>query len=188
MSYRGRASYNRAPNCASRNTKPYIVTLKQNGTGSVLTEDNIEIKYTDIPSGYAKNGTSGTFNKTTSQNATITIGYGGLNTKSSSGTAYDYTMFIKDKGYMYSNTALDGYYVKSVTATFSSNTGTSGKAGITLSSTISSSRISKVSGSVSKNGTITTSNEDTTLKYWNLSTTGANVQIVSVVVVYAPIN
>ena len=25
MSYRGRASYNRAPNCASRNTKPYIV-------------------------------------------------------------------------------------------------------------------------------------------------------------------
>ncbi len=26
MSYRGRASYNRAPNCASRNTKPYIVT------------------------------------------------------------------------------------------------------------------------------------------------------------------
>ena len=27
MSYRGRASYNRAPNCASRNTKPYIVTL-----------------------------------------------------------------------------------------------------------------------------------------------------------------
>ena len=27
MSYRGRASYNRAPNCASRNTKPYIVTF-----------------------------------------------------------------------------------------------------------------------------------------------------------------
>ena len=31
MSYRGRASYNRAPNCASRNTKPYIVTM---GTSS----------------------------------------------------------------------------------------------------------------------------------------------------------
>ena len=33
MSYRGRASYNRAPNCASRNTKPYIVMeLKYDGT------------------------------------------------------------------------------------------------------------------------------------------------------------
>ena len=27
MSYRGSASYNRAPNCASRNTRPYTVSL-----------------------------------------------------------------------------------------------------------------------------------------------------------------
>ena len=161
------------------------IKLKQNGTG----EDTIEIKYTDIPSGYASSGTSGTFEVTTTQNATITVGYGGLNTKSSSnGDAYSYTMFVKNNGYMYSNTALDGYYVKSVTATFSGSTGTSGKAGITLTSTVSSSRNSNVTGTVSKNGNITVTNENTNLKYWNLSTTGANVQIVSVVVVYAPIN
>ena len=160
------------------------IKLKQNGTG----EDTIEIKYTDIPSGYASYGTSGTFEVTTTQNATITVGYGGLNTKSSNGDAYSYTMFVKNNGYMYSNTALDGYYVKSVTATFSGSTGTSGKAGITLTSTVSSSRNSNVTGTVSKNGNITVTNENTNLKYWNLSTTGANVQIVSVVVVYAPIN
>ena len=97
-------------------------------------------------------------------------------------------MFVKNAGYMYSNTALDGYYVKSVTATFSGSTGTSGKAGITLTSTVSSSRNSNVTGIVSKKGNITVTNENTNLKYWNLSTTGANVQIVSVVVVYAPIN
>lgn len=164
------------------------IILKQNGTGAVPAEETIEIKYTDIPSGYASSGTSGTFIKSTSQKANITIGYAGLNTKSSKGNAYEYTMFIENQGYMYSNTALDGYYVKSVTATFSSGTGIKGKAGITLSSTVSSSRNSSVSGSVSKSGTITTSNEDTKLKYWNLSTTGANVQIVSVKVVYALIN
>lgn len=160
------------------------IKLKQNRTG----EDTIEIKYTDIPSGYASSGTSGTFEVTTTQKATITVGYGGLNTKSSNGNAYSYTMFVKNAGYMYSNTALDGYYVKSVTANFSSGTGTSGKVGVTFTSTISSSRNAEVSDSVSKSGSITATNEDTNLKYWNLSTTGANVQIVSVVVVYAPIN
>ncbi|MDD6975513.1 MAG: hypothetical protein PUI52_01995 [Bacteroidales bacterium] len=161
------------------------IKLKQNRTG----EDTIEIKYTDIPSGYASSGTSGTFEVTTTQKATITVGYGGLNTKSSSnGNAYSYTMFVKNAGYMYSNTALDGYYVKSVTANFSSGTGTSGKVGVTFTSTISSSRNAKVSDSVSKSGSITATNEDINLKYWNLSSTTANVQIVSVVVVYAPAN
>ena len=36
MSYRGRASYNRAPNCASRNTKPYIVTKPEVTTKVVI--------------------------------------------------------------------------------------------------------------------------------------------------------
>ena len=41
MSYRGRASYNRAPNCASRNTKPYIVTSGANTSLHTLYPPNV---------------------------------------------------------------------------------------------------------------------------------------------------
>ena len=153
---------------------------------------DVTISYTDIPDGYTvTTGTSGTFTKTVATANDLTIAYAGINTKSSATAAdhaYGYAMFLKNNGFIYSSTAPTGYYPSKVTVTFGSNTGTSGQAGITFGTAAITTRNSSVTGAVSKGGTCELTNNDQTKLYWNFSTTGANVQVDNVVVVYTPIN
>ena len=144
------------------------------------------ISKTDYTSGYAESGTSGTITKTISANS-LTINYAGINTKgSATGSAYAYTMYITDNGYAYSHNCPTGYYPSNVTVNFSSTTGTSGKVGISYSTSELSSRNSSVTGSVSKSGSYSVSNSDPTKLYWNFSTTSGRVQVSSIVLTYSP--
>ncbi len=147
------------------------------------------ISYADFPDGYTQTtGTKGTFYKTAKTSNDVTIGYSGVNTKSSATAAdhaYGYAMFLKNYGVAYSTTCPSGYYVSSVTVTFGSNTGTSGKVGIAISSSSSSTRDSSVSESVTKGGTCSATNSDQSKKYWNFSTTGANVQVDKITIIYS---
>ncbi len=149
----------------------------------------VTISYSDIPDGFtATTGTSGSLTATVSSADDLTINYSGINTKSSATAAdhaYGYAMFLKNNGYMYSGAAPTGYYPSNVVVTFGSNTGTSGKAGITFGTTSLSTRNSSVTGAVAKSGTCELANTDQTKTYWNFSTTGANVQVDKIVITYS---
>lgn len=166
-------------------TATYSITVVASGSSDTETTT---ISYSDVPDGYTKTtGTSGSFYKTVSSTNDLTVYYSGINTKSSAGASdhsYGYAMFLKNYGYMYTSTCPSGYYPSSVTATFSSSTGVSGKAGISFGSSALSTRDSSVTGSVSVNGTCVLTNNDTSKLYWNFSTTGANVQVDNIEVVY----
>lgn len=161
------------------------------GSSSAWAVD-VAISYRDIPDGFvATTGTSGTFTKTVATANDLTIAYAGINTKSKAEAAdhaYGYAMFLKNNGFIYSSTAPTGYYPSKVTVTFGSNTGTSGQAGITFGTAAITERNASVTGAVSKGGTCELTNNDQTKLYWNFSTTGANVQVDNIVVVYTPIN
>ena len=168
-----------------------LLALLLIGAGSAWGETGdvtVTISYSDIPDGYASSGTSGSLTKTVATTNDLTVSYSGINTKSSASAAdhaYGYAMFVKNNGFAYSSTAPTGYYPSNVTVTFGSNTGTSGKAGISFGATALNTRNSSVTGSVSKSGTCVLSNSDVTKLYWNFSTTGANVQVDKIVVVYS---
>ena len=161
------------------------------GSSSAWAVD-VTISYTDIPDGFtATTGTSGTFTKTVATANDLTIAYAGINTKSKADAAdhaYGYAMFLKNNGYIYSSTAPTGYYPSKVTVTFGSNTGTSGQVGITFGTAAITTRNADVTGAVTKGGTCELTNNDQSKLYWNFSTTGANVQVDNIVVVYTPIN
>ena len=162
------------------------------GGGSIPAEGNtITISYSDIPDGYtATEGTSGSLSKTVATTNDLTVTYSGINTKSSptaADHAYGYAMFLKNYGYIYNSTAPEGYYPSKVTAKFSSSTGTSGKVGINFGTSKLTTRNSSVTGSVTQNGTFEQTNTDESKRYWNFSTTGANVQVTQIEVVYSPI-
>ena len=159
------------------------------GSGSSTGEtQTITINSSDIPDGYtATTGTSGNLSKTIASTNDLTIVYSGINTKSSATAAdhsYGYAMFLKNYGYIYNSTAPEGYYPSKVTVTYSSSTGTSGKAGINYGSSALTTRNSSVTGSVTQNGTCELTNSDNTKLYWNFSTTGANVQVTKIEVIY----
>ena len=158
------------------------------GTSAWAETKTVTISYTDIPDGYtATTGTSGSFSKTVAASDDLTLQYVGINTKSSATAAdhgYGYAMFLKNYGYIYSSTAPDGYYPSKVTVTFGSNTGTSGKAGITFGESAITTRNSSVTGAVAKSGTCVLTNTDESKLFWNFSTTGANVQVDNIVVEY----
>ncbi len=173
----------------------YDSYVQPDGSGTSGGEETgqkvITIAYNDIPDGYGANGTSGSFTKTVRQANDLTITYAGINTKSSASAAdyaYGYAMFVKDNGYVYSSTVPEGYYPSKVTVTFSSSTGISGKAGITFGTTVVNTRNTGVNGAVSQNGTCELTNSDETKKYWNFSTTGANVQVSNIKVTYSPVS
>ena len=169
--------------------EPVEIAVTQDAAGTELPKQ-VTISYSDIPDGFtATTGTSGTFTKTVISADDLTIAYAGINTKSKIEAvdhAYKYAMFLQNKGFIYSNNALDGYYVSKVTVTFSSSTGETGKAGIIFGSTAASvsSRDSSVTGSVSKSGTCVASNTSSTNTFWNFSTTSANVQVDKIEVEY----
>lgn len=96
-------------------------------------------------------------------------------------------MFLKNYGYIYNSTAPVGYYPSKVTATFSSGTGISGKVGVNFGTSAITTRNSGVTGSVTQSGTFEQTNTDESKRYWNFSTTGANVQVTKIEVVYSPI-
>ena len=162
------------------------------GGGTTPTGGNtITISYSDIPDGYtATTGTSGSLSKTVAAFNDLTVSYSGINTKSSATAddhAYGYAMFLKNYGYIYNSSAPNGYYPSKVTATFSSSTGTSGKVGINFGTSAITTRNSSVTGSVTQSGTFEQTNTDESKLYWNFSTTGANVQVTKLEVVYTPI-
>ena len=162
------------------------------GGGTTPTGGNtITISYSDIPDGYtATTGTSGSLSKTVAASNDLTVSYFGINTKSSEAAAahaYGYAMFLKNYGYIYNSTAPNGYYPSKVTATFSSSTGSSGKVGINFGTSALTTRNSSVTGSVSTSGSFEQTNTDESKLYWNFSTTGANVQVTKLEVVYTPI-
>ena len=152
---------------------------------------DVAISYKDIPDGYkATSGTSGSFTKSVSSTNDLTISYAGINTKSkatAAAHAYGYAMFLKNYGYIYSSSAPTGYYPSKVVVKFGSQTGTSGKAGISFGTDILSTRNSAVTGTVSKSGTCSLENSDKTKLHWNFSTTSANVQVASITVTYTSI-
>lgn len=136
--------------------------------------------------GYASSGT--TANKSVaSSGLTMNYTYYGVNTQSSSGSAYTYKMYVKNNGFIYSTSIVEGYYVSSVEVTFSSTTGTSGKIITTFSDSILSSRNTSGTATPTKSGTYKMENSDATKLYWNFSTTGANVQVTDIVVKYKQI-
>ena len=169
-----------------------LVLLAVFGFGQIWADDpEVTISYSDIPDGYTQTtGTSGSFTKTVATANDLTINYAGINTKSSATAAdhsYGYAMFLKNNGFVYSGAAPTGYYPSNVVVTFGSNTGTTGKAGITYGSSELSTRNSSVTGAVSKSGTCSLANAVTTKVYWNFSTTGANVQVANIKVTYSPV-
>lgn len=151
----------------------------------------VTISYSDIPDGYtATTGTSGNFTKTVKTADDLTINYAGINTKSSATAtdyAYGYAMFLKNYGYVYSSTVPSGYYPSKVTVTFTSGTGTTGKAGISYGTAAITTRDANVNGAVAKSGTCELTNSDQTKLYWNFSTTGANVQVSNIKIVYSKV-
>ena len=165
------------------------------GSSSVWAGENdpieVTISYSDIPDGFtATTGTSGNFTKTVKTADDLTINYSGINTKSKADAAdhaYGYAMFLKNYGYIYSSTVPSGYYPSKVTVTFTSGTGETGKAGISYGTAAITTRDANVTGAVAKNGTCELTNSDQTKLYWNFSTTGANVQVNNIKVVYSKI-
>ena len=161
------------------------------GSSSVWAAEGdvtVTISYTDIPDGFDASGTSGNFTVTVKTSNDLTVYYSGINTKSKADAddhAYGYAMFLKNAGFVYSSIAPTDYYPSNVKVTFGSNTGISGKAGITYGTASLNSRNSSVNGSVSKSGTCELSNSDQTKLYWNFSTTGANVQVDKIEVTYS---
>ena len=166
-----------------------LLCMSMGQVWSATGDVTVTISYTDIPDGYtATKGTSGNFTKTVSTTNDLTINYSGINTKSSATAAdhaYGYAMFLSNYGFVYSGKAPTGYYPSKVTVKFGSNTGTSGKAGITFGTALLGTRNSSVNGSVSKSGTCELANTDQTKVYWNFSTTGANVQVDNIKVIYS---
>ena len=160
------------------------------GSSSAWAADGdvkVTINYSDIPSGYDSNGTSGSLTKTVASTNDLTINYSGINTKSSATatTSYSYAMFVENNGYVYSSTIPTGYYPSNVKVTFGSNTGTKGKAGITYGTTALNTRNTSVTGSVSQSGTCELTNTDQTKLYWNFSTSTKNVQVDKIEVTYS---
>ena len=151
----------------------------------------VTISYSDIPDGFtATTGTSGNFTKTVKTTNDLTINYSGINTKNKADAtdhAYGYAMFLKNYGYIYSSIVPSGYYPSKVTVTFTSGTGETGKAGISYGTAAITTRDANVTGAVAKSGTCELTNSDQTKLYWNFSTTGANVQVSNIKVVYSKI-
>ena len=147
---------------------------------------SLTIEKGDYASGYtATTGTSGTITKSVAGTNDLSISYSGINTKSSGGSSYSFTMYLANYGYIYSTSVPDGYYPSSITVNFASNTGESGKIGISYTSSANSTRDETVSGTVSKGGSYSLSNADQNKGYWNISTNGANVQFASISLTYS---
>ena len=145
---------------------------------------HVTIGKDDYTPGYASAGTSGTITKSVVSTNDLSMNYAGINTEASSGSSYSYTMYVGGNGYIYSTTCPAGYYPSNVVVSFTTGTGTSGKAGINFGSSIISTK-QTVTGAVSKGGSCSLSNSDQTKKYWNFSTNSANVQINNIVVTYS---
>lgn len=155
-------------------------------TTAPVAETDVTIEKDDYTPGYASSGTSGTISKTVSSANDLSISYSGINTKSSGGSAYAYTMYAGGNGYIYSTTCPSGYYPSKVTVSFTSGTGESGKAGITYGTSQISSK-QTVTGAVTKSGTCELTNSNPTKLYWNFSTNTSNVQVSSITVTYSEI-
>lgn len=134
--------------------------------------------------GYSDSGTSGTIYKSVSSENDLEINYSGINTRSNKGTVYGYTMYLSDRGFIYSNNCPSGYYPTKVKVNYSSQTSETAKAGISFGDSVLSSRDSSVSESVTKNGSTVLENDDYDNLYWNFSTKGYNVQVLSIEVTY----
>lgn len=147
---------------------------------------SVSIQKSDLGSIY---NTNKTVTKTVSSANDLSVAFSGVNTKSSATatTDYAYMMFVKNSGFAYSSTCPSGYYPSKVSFTFTSGTGTGGFVGIGFATNTSgvNSRDSSVSGAVTKSGTFELENNDKTKLYWNFSTTGANVQIQTISLVYS---
>ena len=144
---------------------------------------NISIAKSDVGS-YASGDK--TVKKTVSTTNDLSVVFKGTKTKKDSTSSdYTYIMFNSGAGFAYSSTCPSGYYPSSVTVTFSSSTGETGKAGIKYGTSSITSRDSTVTGSVSKSGTCSLTNTDKTKLYWNFSTTSANVQVSTIAIVYS---
>lgn len=167
---------------ASNKQTSFNVTVEE----QQASEATISITKGDYTAGYdGTDGTSGTITKTVGSENDLSISYSGINTQSAGGSSYNYTMYFGGKGYIYSTTAPNGYYVSNVAVTFTSNTGLNGVQ-ITLGSSAITSKQATTS-SATKSGTYSVNNTTQTNTFWNFSTSGGNVQVSSISVTYSPI-
>lgn len=105
---------------------------------------------------------------------------GEVKTGSGPTNRYGYLMFASGC-FIYNENVPDGYYLSELSGTYSSTTGTSGKAFSNLSSTvIDSNTTSGTSYTPKKSGSFSHKNSDETIKYGNVSATKANVQFASI--------
>lgn len=149
----------------------------------------ISIEKGDYTVGYSSTGTSGTISKTIASANDLSISYSGINTQSSSGNSYSYTMYVYNStayGHIYNTTCPSGYYVSNVSASIASGSSGSGKISVTFgASTISS--VQSSSDSATASSTYSKDNTNQSYGYWNVSTGGYNVRMASISVTYTPI-
>ena len=157
---------------------------------SVTSEDgedvggDIVIAKGNYTPGYSDSGTSGTIYKSVNSENDLEIKYNGINTQSIKGYVYGYTMYIDDKGFIYSNNCPTGYYPTKIKVNYSSGTGENGHAGITFGKSVLSTRNTSVDGEVKKNGSIVLENDDYDNLFWNFSTKDSNVQVSTIEITY----
>ncbi len=173
---------------ATINEKVYTKTCNVkviSNSGTIGLDTTISLS--DYTEGYGDQGTSGTIKKSIVNTNDLTINYSGVNTQAEGGTKYNYAMYYTNYGYIYSSNCPTGYYPTNINVTFSSQTSVNGKIGISFSDEVLNERDSTVTGAVTKSGTFSSDNSDVNKLYWNISTSTAKVQILSIEVTYEAI-
>ena len=169
-------------------SKTATCTITITDTRESGSSETVTIGKDDYTAGYADAGTSGSISKTIVEDNDLTINYSGINTQSKTGLAYSYTMYLQNKGFIYSNNAIDGYYPSRISVVFDSGVSASAVVGAKFTSEKSDSLNSDISYKPKENECqYVISNEDDTLLYWNFSTKAYNTRVLSIDVTYTTI-
>lgn len=160
-------------------------------------EATVTIKDESKTIGFADGGKTGTFSTTVVTTDDLSIGYGGINGKSSetATTAYGYFMFVSGNGFMYSNSAISGYYPSKIDLTFTLKSAAAGKFGVIFSENINdtyngdNATVIVNDGTTSYLGkTYSFTNNNTSYNHWQIVTSNKNVQITSIGLTYTSLD
>lgn len=171
------------------------VGLSQRGEykeARALKDDvTVTINYNDHTDSHT--ATSGTITKTVETSNDLSTSYAGVKTKANSGDKaynYGYAMYTSGAGYIYSTNCPTGYFPYRIVVNFSNNNpANAARIGANFSSSVLNTRNSSVNNTYTKgNAGYSVTNTTKANVYWNLSTTGGNVQIVSINITYKDVN
>lgn len=160
---------------------PTPVTPTPTDPTPVVTTKTTTIKYSDTFSPKLPT-VSGSVNTsaTTHTDTTVSIKFAekGIYKASSA----NYIMFYKNKGYIYNTESLGK--ISKIAITYSSGTSTSGKIGVYFSSGIKSSYTTTSNATIAGRSTTQTFSSSAGYGYFQISTSGANVQITNIAITY----